>query len=565
MGKPSTTNPMRERVRCLTESVSRITTLCMALFVAAFIVAFAGIAARAQTQAITLPLVLPGPIVFDAQGDLYFAETNGNVVREFSTAGVITNVAGTGTQGFAGDGGPATSAELDSPAGLAMDSAGNLYIADSHNQRVREVSAVTGVISTIVGTGIAGFSGDGGPAKAAQLDLPTALALDAAGNLFVADTNNHRVRRVAAASGVITTVAGDGVQSFGGDGGPATAASIDSPNGLAVDTVGNLYLADTRNGRVREVDTATGVISTVAGTAATGGNLQQFGGDGGAATAAGLALPRGVTIDAAGNLYLADSANQRVRRISGGVVTTVAGQGTQAYTGDGAPAVSASLDTPRSLAMPPSGLLTIADAGNMRVRQLDALPAPGPDIHTIASQVAAPLASDFTLTATGATSQTIAAGTAATYTFSVGAVGAALASPIALSAQGMPLGSIASFSPVSIPPGGAVTSFTLTVQTPMARLQTPPLSSTAEAIALAGFLLPVVGIVKRRRPDRRSAGTSLILFASSALLFAGCGDRVNADYQGVNQETYTLTVTGTATGPTGNALVHSANVTLVVL
>ena len=341
--------------------------------------------ARAQTQATTLPLMLPSATAFDAAGNLYFAETGNHVVRKVTSAGIITTVAGNGVQGFAGDGGLATSAELDSPAGLALDAAGDLYIADSHNQRVREVNAATGITATIAGTGAAGFSGDGGMATAARLDLPTALALDTAGNLYVADTNNHRVRRIAAATGAITTVAGNGVEAFTGDNGPATSASIDSPNGLALDAAGNLYIADTHNGRVREVSAASGLISTVAGAGVVAGNVQSFGGDGGAATAAGLALPRGLTMDAAGNLYFADSANHRIRRISpSGTITTVAGQGTENFAGDGAPAVSASLDSPRSVAVSPAGLLTLADSGNQRVRQLDALPAPGPDIHTIA-------------------------------------------------------------------------------------------------------------------------------------------------------------------------------------
>ena len=170
-------------------------------------------------------------------------------------------------------------------------------------------------------------------------------------------------------------------RAFAGDGGAATAASIDSPNGLALDAAGDIYIADTHNGRVRMVNVATGVIWTVAGV----GGAQAFGGDGGSATAAGLALPRGLTMDAAGNLYVADSANHRIRRISpAGVVTTVAGQGTETFAGDGAPAVTASLDSPRAVAVSPGGLLTLADTANQRVRQLDALAAPGPDIHTIA-------------------------------------------------------------------------------------------------------------------------------------------------------------------------------------
>ena len=223
--------------------------------------------------------MLPSATAFDAAGNLYFAETGNHVVRKVTSAGIITTVAGNGVQGFAGDGGLATSAELDSPAGLALDAAGDLYIADSHNQRIREVNAATGIIATIAGTGAAGFSGDGGAATAAKLDLPTALAFDTAGNLYLADTNNHRVRRIAAATGAITTIAGNGVEAFTGDNGPATSASIDSPNGLALDAAGNLYIADTHNGRVREVSAASGLISTVAGAGVVGGNAQSFGGD----------------------------------------------------------------------------------------------------------------------------------------------------------------------------------------------------------------------------------------------------------------------------------------------
>ncbi len=328
---------------------------------------------KAQT-----PLALPSAMAFDAQGNLYFAETNNHVVRKISVGGGLTTVAGNSVQGFAGDGGPAAAAELDSPAGLAVDATGNLYIADSHNHRVRLVTAATGVVTTIAGSGVAGYSGDGGLAVAARLALPTALALDAAGNVYVADTDNHRVRRITTGTGQITTVAGNGIEGFGGDGGLATAAAIDSPNGLAIDGAGNLFLADTHNGRVREVNAATGLISTVAGAA-----TQAYGGDGGAAKVAGLALPRGLTIDAAGNLYVADSANHRIRRISAaGTITTIAGEGTEAFAGDGTPAASASLDSPRAVAVSPAGLVTLADSGNQRLRQIDALPTP--TIHTIA-------------------------------------------------------------------------------------------------------------------------------------------------------------------------------------
>jgi sugar lactone lactonase YvrE len=467
-----------------------------------------------QTVATTLPLLFPWAIVFDAEGNLYFAETDNHVIREVTPAGVLTTIAGTGVQGFSGDGGPATAAELDSPAGLALDSAGDLYIADSHNQRIRKVTVATGLISTVAGTRVAGFAGDGGPAAAAQLDQPTALAFDPAGNLYVADTGNHRIRKLSAATGIMTTVAGYGVQGFSGDNGLATAASIDSPAGIAVDSAGNLYLADTHNQRIRKVSALTGTITTIAGVGGATSAPQPFAGDNGPAASATLALPRGLTLDAAGNLYIADTANHRIRVISAstGVISTVAGQGTETFAGDGAPAVNASLDSPRAVALSPAGLLTLADTGNARVRQLDALPAPGPDIHTIAGIGAAvstnptptptPTASDFTLAATGATTLAIPPATTGTFAFSVGVVGAALASPIALAVIGVPPGVTASLSPTYLPPGGAVTSFTLAITTPAVALANPPPPlgpHHSPQILLGLLLLPVIVFSRRQR------------------------------------------------------------------
>jgi sugar lactone lactonase YvrE len=338
--------------------------------------------ASAQTSsvsALTVPLVLPSAIVFDATGNLYFAETGDHVVRKLDTTGNITTIAGTGTQGFSGDGGPATAATLDSPQGVALDSANNLYIADTHNHRIRKLTASTGILTTIAG-GPPGFSGDNALATAAQLNLPTALALDASNNLYLADTGNHRIRKISAA-GIISTVAGTGTQGFSGDSGPATSATIDSPTGLALDASNNLYLADTHNHRIRKITAATGIISTLAGTGTLG-----FSGDTAASTTANLALPHGLTMDPAGNLYLADTANHRIRRVDAttGVITTVAGDGTEAFAGDGGPAIAASLDSPRNAAVSPSTLLTLSDTGDQRIRQLDATPAPATNIHTIA-------------------------------------------------------------------------------------------------------------------------------------------------------------------------------------
>jgi sugar lactone lactonase YvrE len=337
------------------------------------------ITAQSQISALTAPLILPSAIVFDSTGNLYIAETGNHTIRKVDIGGHLTTLAGSGMQGFSGDSGPATVATLDSPQGLALDTANNLYIADTHNHRIRKLDLTTGIITTIAGS-TAGFSGDSGPASSAQLNLPTALALDDAGNLYLADTGNHRIRKISTA-GIITTIAGTGTQGFSGDTGPATSAAIDSPTGLAVDAANNLYLADTHNHRIRRIDATSGIITTIAGAGTAG-----FSGDTSAAAKATLSLPHGLFIDANGNLYLADTANHRIRRIDAttGIITTAVGDGTQAFSGDGGPAIAASLDTPRSTAISPSTLLTLADTANQRIRQLTAAPSPATTIQTIA-------------------------------------------------------------------------------------------------------------------------------------------------------------------------------------
>ncbi len=303
-------------------------------------------------------LHIPTGVAVDLAGNLYIADSSNNRIRKVSS-GTITTVAGNGTQGFSGDGGPATSASLYYPTGVVVDSAGNLYIADSSNNRIRKVSS--GTITTVAGNGTQGFSGDGGPATSASLYYPDGVAVDLAGNLYIADSSNNRIRKVS--SGTITTVAGNGTQGFSGDGGPATSASLYYPDGVSVDSAGNLYIADTRNCRIRKV--SGGTITTFAGNENWG-----FSGDGGPAASAWLYDPHGVAVDSAGNLYIADTSNNRIRKVSGGTITTVAGNGAYRFSGDGGAATSASLNLPYGVAVDSAGNLYIADFGNNRIRQV---------------------------------------------------------------------------------------------------------------------------------------------------------------------------------------------------
>ena len=275
----------------------------------------------------------------------------------------IATIAGNGSQLFSGDGGPAATAGLNHPRGLAIDSSGNVYISDVDNRRIRRVGP-GGMISTIAGNGNSGYSGDNILAVNAWLSDVTGLALDAASNLYIADASNRRVRKVTPA-GMISTVAGTGVEGFSGDGGPAINAQLGRPTSV-IFSAGNLYIADSSNQRVRRVD-SNGTITTVAGNGVAG-----FSGDGGLATLASLATPLGMAMDSLGNLYLADGDNNRVRRVSpNGVITTVAGNGTGRFAGDQGPAISASLDVPEDVAIDGAGNLLIADSGNNRVRKVD--------------------------------------------------------------------------------------------------------------------------------------------------------------------------------------------------
>lgn len=304
-------------------------------------------------------------------GSVYIADTFNHRIRRVDPGGAVTTLVGTGQASFSGDGGPAAAATLHWPHGLAVDPSGAaLFIADSANHRIRKVDLASGVITTVAGGAAAGFSGDGGPAVAARLQDPKAVWAAPSGDLYIADSANERIRRVDR-SGLIVTVAGTGVPGFSGDGGPATAAQFDGPRSLSGDAAGNLYVADDNNHRVRRID-AAGIVTTIAGngTAASAG-------DGGPGPAAQLDHPRGVAVDGRGNVFIAETGSHRVRMVEpGGTIATVAGCGRQGYGGDGGPATVARLFEPRGVAVDGAGRLFVADTLNDRIRRVDD-PRPG--------------------------------------------------------------------------------------------------------------------------------------------------------------------------------------------
>lgn len=333
--------------------------------------------------ALNSPIGHIGGIAVDNLGNIYASSSGFNDVLRISPDGVLTVAAGNGHAGFSGDEGFATAASLSNPTGIAVDSAGALYIADRKNHRIRKV--IGGIITTVAGTGSAAFSGDGGPATRASLVDPMHLAVDSTGNVYFSDGN--RIRKIS--GGIINTIAGDGTNGYSGDDGPAIRASLNFPQGLAVDSAGSLYIADFSNSRVRKI--AGGVITTVAGNGGQGSS-----GDGGPATFAALSYPVGVAVDGAGRLYIAEGAyttlvfgdavpcapsatipfgvpavqSGRIRRVADGVITTVAGMGTPGFSGDGGNATQALLNSPSSLAVNSTGTIYIADEGNGRIRRV---------------------------------------------------------------------------------------------------------------------------------------------------------------------------------------------------
>jgi sugar lactone lactonase YvrE len=420
-------------------------------------------------------LASPSSVAWDSAGNLYLADSQNHVVREVTKAGIISVLAGTGVEGYGGDGAAATAAYLDTPTGVAVDASGNVYIADSHNHRIREVSG--GTITTIAGTGVAGFSGDGAAATAAQLALPSAVAVDSNGNVYIADTNNHRIRKIAGAT--ITTIAGDGEQFFSGDGAAATAAVLDTPTGVAVDLAGNVYIADRHNQRIRMISGTT--ISTIAGSGAASFS-GSFSGDGSPATAATLAKPSGVSVDSAGNVYIADTGNQRIRELGGGAIATIVGSGQQGFGGDGTTPATVNLNMPKAVAPDASGNLAISDQLDELVRDA-ALPTLAYASDGVG--VLSPIQS-VTLSNTGTAALTVSTITL-TGPFKTATGGSCSAPPIALAPSASCTENVA-FLPVAVGADTGSVVFAGTGVVPQKILLTGSAVQTATTVTLTSSL-----------------------------------------------------------------------------
>lgn len=352
------------------ETIRITITLCGALLIGALLSDFSATAQRnaARKRPPASMLIYPNGLALDDRKDLYVADIGTHRILKLDRLGRMRVIGGTGEGGFSGDNGPAAQARLFAPHDLAVDSEGNLWIADTFNHRLRRINR-QGVITTVAGNGKAEYSGDHGPALQASLNNPQGIAIDRDGAVLIADTYNNVVRRIDR-NGMMTTFAGS-EPGFGGDGGPANKAQLNLPMAVAVAPDGSVYISDAGNSRIRRV-TADGKIQTVVGYGPAQDTYGAgFAGDGGPAEKAKIFSATDLEFDAAGNLYIADSGNNRIRVVREGTITTIAGSGRQGFSGDGKPALAAELNTPQKIAVAKDGSIFIADRANHRVRKVD--------------------------------------------------------------------------------------------------------------------------------------------------------------------------------------------------
>ena len=308
-------------------------------------------------------IICPEQMTIDLHGNIYFTEALNHSIRKVDLTGIITTVAGTGTHGFSGDGGAATLAMINEPSGITTDTAGNIFFCDQENCRIRKIEVSTGIITTIAGNGMPSYGGDNGPASAATLNYPYGVYFKKPGELYISDNANHRVRKINA-SGIISTIVGNGMAGGSGDGEQATAAQC-SPGNLCFDASGNMYISDAATFRVRKVN-IDGIITTIAGNSSS----YIYNGDNIAATSANIS-PTYIGIGEDGLIYIPDSYNNRVRKVDNdGIIHTVAGNGTSGYTGDGDVATAAEISNPNSVAFDSCGNLYIAQINNPRIRKV---------------------------------------------------------------------------------------------------------------------------------------------------------------------------------------------------
>lgn len=427
-------------------------------------------------------LNLPRAIVLDATGNIYLTDTYNHRIRKIdAVTGIITTIAGIGTEGFSGDGGLATAAQFNKPSGIALHNNGDLYITDTGNRRIRKIDAATGIISTIAGNGLGGSAGDGGPATAARLNSPIGLLLDASGNLYVSDRYEHRVRKIDANTGIISTFAGIGTFGSSGDGGLATAARVASPQGLAIDNAGNIYIAQASgsNARVRKVDVNTGIISTFAGT-----NKADFSGDGGLATTAQLDYPAGLTIDANGDVYIADAWNHRIRKVDAntGIITTIAGATYWTFSIFEGNAALAGLNEPNAVAIDGQGNIYVADFGNNAIRKLT--PAPALELKQNNNIIANGGHYDF---------GDVAVGTTTNVDFTITNTGLSVLNLTSLTANG---GFSIVGTPVSTLAPGASTTITIDMNVSSVRTNSGSLTINSNDVNGSTYTVNLYGVVK---------------------------------------------------------------------